>query len=101
GIRDLYVTGVQTCALPILFGGAGGVARCVRAAEDAVDAERAAGGARGGAGVVAELRWGAGGTAHRPSASSSRRRYGRWPWTFTRSEERRVGKEGRCWVVMS
>src|SRR6267378_1793002 len=30
GIRDLYVTGVQTCALPILTRGAGGDVRALR-----------------------------------------------------------------------
>src|SRR5690606_39818877 len=73
GIRDFHVTGVQTCALPIssaVEGRGGGPSRCPAGG-------RAGGRADGRAGVRARGRAGgrAGGCA--------------------RSEERRVGKEGR------
>src|SRR5439155_9951847 len=70
GIRDGHVTGVQTCALPILFqprASAGWLARQDRSARDASPRKRR-NRARDGAG-------------RRPG----------------RSEERRVGKECRAW----
>src|SRR5690606_40686275 len=78
GIRDFHVTGVQTCALPILdrraLPRAGGrVAVAGGRAQPrgrGVDAQRT----RGGAGDRRRTRRGTG----------------------ARSEERRVGKEGRC-----
>src|SRR5688572_32967270 len=82
GIRDLTVTGVQTCALPI--SGRGGEA--VRRPPPG-GAERP-GGAAGGGGVLPPRR---GGRQGRAVPQATGRGY--------RSEERRVGKECRCgWV---
>src|SRR5207244_6604322 len=94
GIRHELVTGVQTCALPISRLPAPRFRRDRRtgprrsAAE--VPAARAAPPAR--VGVTP-----AGGAARRPCrprARAGRSRAGRAP---ARSEERRVGREGRLW----
>src|SRR5438270_1177940 len=86
GIRDLTVTGVQTCALPIWC-------QKVRAAVHAArrtlrgggrDARRPQGHARI---FVARTFW-------------HRHRYATHAEFFSRSEERRVGKECRfCWLL--
>src|SRR5690349_23216673 len=79
GIRDLYVTGVQTCALPIYR-----AVLCLLGGADQRDQARRrdAGADRGTAG-------------RRRHRGLGRRR---WPWrrgsAGRRSEERRVGKEG-------
>src|SRR3712207_8663157 len=75
GIRDIGVTGVQTCALPI-----SGSARQLRAAHPEYRRHRAA--ARHLAQQHDQLR-------------QDRRGPGFLRWTRTRSEERRVGKECR------
>src|SRR3712207_8439727 len=76
GIRDIGVTGVQTCALPIYGRGLVAVARLQHAG-------RSRGPRRG-----AER----GGT---PAADRADRRATRFVRDNTRSEERRVGKECR------
>src|SRR5262249_59525383 len=81
GIRDWSVTGVQTCALPIFLAGWPASGRPVRGLYLA-RAHRAATRPRGPLAV----RRGAGRPARRRPAG----RRG------NRSEERRVGKEGRC-----
>src|SRR5256886_12477380 len=81
GIRDLTVTGVQTCALPISYGSPCGFrsprTAAVRLSAGAPSCWRTSG-----------SRW------WRRTRASRRRR----PWSRTprkRSEERRVGEEGR------
>src|SRR5690606_40048709 len=85
GIRDFHVTGVQTCALPI--------SRTARAPRSASTPE-----------VAAKRVWQissvkrSGGSSRycpRPATSSRVRRPHRCRGT-SRSEERSVGKEGRC-----
>src|SRR5690349_23197587 len=81
GIRDLYVTGVQTCALPISLG---------RGAERQAPPVRRRGRRRRGrrahaGGVQARV---LGGDQDLPAAEARQRRR-------DRSEERRVGKECR------
>src|SRR5687768_18227439 len=83
GIRDVAVTGVQTCALPILFGLGAATGGSGKGSEGAPQARQ--------------------GAAARPSPPPGERlsdtRYnGRAPWPYifrSRSEERRVGKECR------
>src|SRR5206468_4749986 len=95
GIRDLIVTGVQTCALPIFPAGARRVAGTGNVA-GARGVDRPQRGGGGGGGVITII---AGdfknrrlktptGDKTRPTASRVRE---------ARSEERRVGKEGREW----
>src|SRR2546422_9922418 len=89
GIRDVAVTGVQTCALPIspqarrrgLPHGEGAALPGRRAGHPAAPL-------RGGAGRRQDL----GQDRHDPGAAAARRRDSR---RRGRSEERRVGKEGR------
>src|SRR2546430_7520394 len=78
GIRDLTVTGVQTCALPI----SGAAARGVHAGRRTLPAD-GAGGPLGGAGDVRRPR-----ARGDLGAGPAQRRH-------QRSEERRVGKECR------
>src|SRR2546430_11058827 len=79
GIRDLTVTGVQTCALPILVGHLTGV-------------RRIRGSLRGiGARAVAEVRKSAPGQRSEAVRAGADRIAG----AADRSEERRVGKECR------
>src|SRR5690349_22743395 len=82
GIRDLYVTGVQTCALPICHGAPAGVP----------PRPRAAAGGRGGTPAGAPWRRGVGGAAAGRLSGVDIKEHG----GPSRSEERRVGKEGRC-----
>src|SRR2546430_9731662 len=82
GIRDLTVTGVQTCSLPILF--VSTINRQQKGSEVAVDGRDEQG-------------------ATGPQRSRQGRRHGGGPGNVLqhlhagdhRSEERRVGKEGR------
>src|SRR5690349_23127498 len=77
GIRDLYVTGVQTCALPICT--------CGLTEPTAPATTRTTTRTPASTRVV--------GTARRASAAAARR------WRHERSEERRVGEECRSrWV---
>src|SRR5204862_4627661 len=82
GIRDLYVTGVQTCALPIYFSISALV--CRHHGPD-----------RSGRGFSAGL-----GKLHTVSAGRNPERVSfavqRFQHRGVRSEERRVGKECRC-----
>src|SRR5206468_7748253 len=87
GIRDLIVTGVQTCALPIFRVGRPAPRRAARLPPAARHRRRPA--------AVAPPRGGArGGVERRGAARGARLRRAR-----DRSEERRVGKEcrGRWW----
>src|SRR5256886_5253322 len=82
GIRDLTVTGVQTCALPIYTaGGRAGAGRAGAggAAAPADRQRRRRGAAEHGLSAV-------GATGGGPASDTS---------CFMRSEERRVGEEGR------
>src|SRR5438874_12633341 len=81
GIRDLYVTGVQTCALPICF-----PALWLRWWISWVRAEPAKNSSPGRSTSAATGR----------GSRSSRSTAPRCPGSCTRSEERRVGKECRC-----
>src|SRR2546430_6579209 len=81
GIRDLTVTGVQTCALPIFHHHPETEAQeLTAAAPQGGQQERTDGGAPG---------W----LAHTSLPVGEFARAG--PWWWTRSEERRVGEEGR------
>src|SRR2546430_5320894 len=82
GIRDLTVTGVQTCALPISAAGAAVAAPLPRRRPRAARAPAAAGSGvhRGRRGTAARLRPDQDAAAARPRL---------------RSEERRGGEEGR------
>src|SRR2546430_5229830 len=79
GIRDLTVTGVQTCALPISY------------RSDQLAAAPA------GTGFVSAAEWGESGAAVRACSYSWLKYPGRAPpgHALIRSEERRVGKECR------
>src|SRR5690349_22816735 len=77
GIRDLYVTGVQTCALPIF--------QRTRLGDRGLVALRVAG---------LDLQLLAGDAALRVQLLDAQLR-GRERWVVERSEERRVGKECR------
>src|SRR5690349_24229830 len=83
GIRDLYVTGVQTCALPIYRHRAADLLR-LHAGRRRVGTGPGAGGGRRRQDLTPE---GARGGGLRAAAPHRRRR---------RSEERRVGKECRA-----
>src|SRR5206468_6488081 len=92
GIRDLIVTGVQTCALPILHdanaaGGKDNISVVY------VEGERFASGDGRPDRAAAEItrRLGTNSAADRPAVVETRQ-----PEKAARSEERRVGKEGRC-----
>src|SRR5438874_9168441 len=89
GIRDLYVTGVQTCALPI-----SGTRRAGRRSPGSAAGRRPASppGPR-----VRPVRAGAGlpRRSSRRAARGHRRGTPRASWPPPRSEERRVGKECR------
>src|SRR5205085_9065833 len=76
GIRDLTVTGVQTCALPILAGGR------ILATGGVTEMEGA-----GGGGIVPWALIAGYGTRDEIGATAF--------YTYLRSEERRVGKECR------
>src|SRR5205085_5785648 len=86
GIRDLTVTGVQTCALPISFG-----IKPLYYADDGLTVRFASQ-------VKALLKGGAIDAAPEPAGSVGFLIWGSVPEPFTlyRSEERRVGKECRC-----
>src|SRR5436309_9644611 len=91
GIRDFHVTGVQTCALPILMApsawfdhGRFGHKAFTRDRSYDVCSSEADGAISSGSQYDAGERNGAGLTAVRSRS-----------WTFIRSEERRVGKECR------
>src|SRR5437879_9204480 len=75
GIRDTSVTGVQTCALPISGRGAAGGEVLSGTRRAGIHDEPAARGPRSA------------GEPHRPEVERR----------VARSEERRVGKEGRTW----
>src|SRR5205085_9487587 len=79
GIRDLTVTGVQTCALPISERGSRRSSGRVR---PSIGGPSAA--SRGSCGLLPEVRLGTGVRAESTGAQGP-----------NRSEERRVGKEGR------
>src|SRR5690606_39900778 len=83
GIRDLHVTGVQTCALPISPPHA-----CARRAPSAVKGCSISCPASPARPVTT-----VGARALREPPACRRAR----PSTATRSEERRVGKEGGAW----
>src|SRR5690606_39905365 len=85
GIRAFHVTGVQTCALPIL-------AARVPGTQPPDPPHRLAGG--GGVGMPAPLVL-RGEEARPPRRASPASREKRSRATRARSEERRVGKEGR------
>src|SRR5206468_5246069 len=100
GIRDLIVTGVQTCALPIYFQTADALTKVARAlvfenkfAEGVPMLERAL--------AIRERVFG---PAH-PMVASTLNELGnvqmRQDRPGERSEERRVGKECRCWWAAS
>src|SRR5207244_10291580 len=85
GIRDDLVTGVQTCALPILLSWAISPPRARSASRTATSSTgRATSSDRSTSGT-------------RPSRASASRAHSR-PSPATRSEERRVGKEWCDWV---
>src|SRR5687768_17959410 len=85
GIRDVAVTGVQTCALPIcptkIFGARSSRRRCDRSDRPRVVRRLQPPRQRESTPALADLPAAPGGGATRTAA---------------RSEERRVGKEGRC-----
>src|SRR5436305_7185898 len=84
GIRDADVTGVQTCALPICGQGVGLVRELARRMDRGRRPDRGVA-ARRGSGLAGQLdRGGAARSRHRAPAAR-------------RSEERRVGEEGRMW----
>src|SRR5690349_22441864 len=88
GIRDLYVTGVQTCALPIsprLAEPAGHVGPCLRSRGDFETRGRAFQCARPRRTQAYEAGW----------RLTVRVVAGSWFARLSRSEERRVGKECR------
>src|SRR5690606_39526335 len=97
GIRDFHVTGVQTCALPISHGRGGGVRLADRpggAAGTAPDAHDDA------VAVPARpLRVGLTGNIGSGKSTVARllQELGAAVIDADRSEERRVGKEGRGW----
>src|SRR5690349_24542230 len=76
GIRDLYVTGVQTCALPICFAGRNSSANTTRTMNAMV----------AGHSQIWSHAWPVPVTYRSTTL----------PDTLARSEERRVGKECRC-----
>src|SRR3712207_8164188 len=84
GIRDIGVTGVQTCALPIWFGGSCGVPSACRRNDRTMMMR---------VNEVTDSRI----AAPKLSAVSSRKIFTAFepPPATSRSEERRVGKEGR------
>src|SRR5690349_22080117 len=84
GIRDLYVTGVQTCALPISAGATGAQGPTGPQGPTGADGATGANGATGAAGA-------AGATG----ATGAQGPTGPQGPAGPRSEERRVGKEGR------
>src|SRR5438270_125085 len=93
GIRDLTVTGVQTCALPISSAGLcdGAVARGRRAGRDSrvcADEEEPAG--------HADSRYRQAGGSRAARTSDVRGDHNAGAPDSFRSEERRVGKECRC-----
>src|SRR5207249_5874998 len=91
GIRDRNVTGVQTCALPIYD------ERCCRPARGRGprrDRDRLRRAPR------ARLARARGGQA-RPRRTAARLQSTRGGGSRARSEERRVGKEGRSWWAAS
>src|SRR5690606_39706413 len=89
GIRDFHVTGVQTCALPIWRGPAAAVRAGERGGRGAGLAS--AGGGRGGRGAVGRGR----GRHRRPACPLGNGGPAAARAGVRRSEERRVGKEGR------
>src|SRR5205807_4391941 len=94
GIRDYKVTGVQTCALPILEAGD------LRQIGFSPDAHRAAGLKIAAAEQRAILLFFEFGGELMPILGIENGPVGRDWQRGLRSEERRVGKEGRCgWAV--
>src|SRR5690349_22892964 len=92
GIRDLYVTGVQTCALPIyvLPSRRSGPVVSAMLADPRVRKLSFTGSTEVGRTLLAE--------AAEHVVNCSMELGGNAPFVvFARSEERRVGKEGRCW----
>src|SRR5205807_6513398 len=95
GIRDYKVTGVQTCALPISLGSFtvdGNYGLCVEHAFLAMDARRADGASAIPTGDLEEIEVF---TVSLREALAMLPR-GDVAQLSSRSEERRVGKEGRC-----
>src|SRR5207253_4749031 len=85
GIRDGHVTGVQTCALPIY-----------RGRRAALRSVKRAGAEGGGNYPRTELIF-----RNSPAAASFHKNFRcRAGRSLSRSEERRVGKECRCWWVL-
>src|SRR5204862_1190489 len=91
GIRDLYVTGVQTCALPI--------SGCRRSWPARTGKRRAICTPPAFASCRRVTRKAPSGRrGHcRPGPSRTSGTRNKHSATFVRSEERRVGKECRCW----
>src|SRR5207249_8935141 len=94
GIRDRNVTGVQTCALPILspgrgYGDEGGALRHVNARADATVPARSAGSPSRRARSAAARPEGPRRARADPGGAARTAR------SRPRSEERRVGKEGK------
>src|SRR5205085_9140408 len=94
GIRDLTVTGVQTCALPIseagLLGGEAAInsTAVAYAFKSAIERPRPSMGLQQGTSVFRGASFPSEHAAIAWSVASV--------WAHERSEERRVGKEGRC-----
>src|SRR5699024_11601499 len=82
GIRDRSVTGLQTCALPISGLDQVKAGQLINAKLDIV------------LGTTSPPRWPST-SSRRPVLTACSTKSG-WPSSWTRSEERRVGKEGRC-----
>src|SRR5207244_10469960 len=96
GIRDDLVTGVQTCALPIWAADDAAV-RAYMLAEGASDRNRAVRACH--LAVRALGAYGAATAAASPAALVWLERADQWAEAGSvRSEERRVGQEGRRWV---
>src|SRR5207245_7496687 len=88
GIRDATVTGVQTCALPICgrVRGGRGPGHAAAGVAGAAGAPAGLAGIAGPGSGMAGATWGGGGAAGFEAATTP---------AALRSEERRVGKEGR------
>src|SRR5207248_4702616 len=97
GIRDRTVTGVQTCALPISAAGRHGVRRVGR--PDTPAARLELGFARRPALELLVRRRNAG-RPHEGTVRDAHARKLRRNGELARSEERRVGKEGKTWGAL-
>src|SRR5205823_7362869 len=87
GIRDKLVTGVQTCALPILMNSLRALSEFIPSATGASSLSQARRNSLGSSGSTPPKR-----SVFWSSVSPNF-----WTAVFrSRSEERRVGKEGRC-----